>query len=118
MPNKYTAHEALVNEILRVLGSRPEFRVWTNRNGYAVPLHGEHPMWFGTVEGAADISGIIKGSGVRLEIEVKSGSGRLSKAQINFRNMILLFGGVFIEARSIEQVLSEALGAYERSRRD
>lgn len=60
------------------------------------------------VKGAADISGILRsknGFGLRLEIEVKTGSGRQSPDQKNFQRMIESLGGLYIVARSIQEAL-------------
>ena len=45
--------------------------------------------------------------GVRLEIEVKSAHGRQSKDQVNYQAMIERFGGIYILARSVEDVHQE-----------
>ena len=61
------------------------------------------------IPGQADISGIISPSGRRIEIECKTGSGVLSKPQRNWRDMIERHGGLFVEARS-KQDVAAALG--------
>jgi hypothetical protein len=55
------------------------------------------------VPGQADISGILVG-GRRLEIEVKGPTGRMSDQQRKFRAMIECFGGLYILARSVDDV--------------
>jgi hypothetical protein len=60
-------------------------------------------MKFGLV-GAADITGILP-SGVRLEIEVKSGNAKQSQEQKNFETMIQRHGGIYFVARSLDDVL-------------
>lgn len=42
-----------------------------------------------------------------IEIECKTGSGKLSQAQKNWRDMILKTGHHFIDARSLEQATAE-----------
>lgn len=61
------------------------------------------PISYGMV-GQCDISGIIKPPGKRLEIEVKTGTGRLSKEQILYRDMILGMGGLHIELRDLKDL--------------
>ncbi len=71
--------------------------------------------------GVADIIGIIQGAvvhsipgmishipcnaGVFLAIEVKAAKGKLSIAQQSFRDAVRLNGGLWIEARSLEDVI-------------
>lgn len=52
--------------------------------------------------GIADIIGLYEG--VALAIEVKSAKGRLSPAQISFRDLWLENGGKYVLARSVEDV--------------
>ena len=59
-------------------------------------------MTFGR-KGSADITGILP-DGRRLEIEVKSKIGRLSKHQKAFRQMILDSEGFYMIARSVWDV--------------
>ena len=57
-------------------------------------------------KGQGDISGIlIDGSGRRLEIEVKDHRGKLSPEQIEFGDMIKRNNGVYILARSLDDVI-------------
>lgn len=103
----------LVRRILLAIGSRRDCRVWRNNTGSAfVPLtpsgrealralaaRGEvRPVQYG-VTGQADISGILN-TGQRLELEVKSNTGRLSTEQADFGKMVVLMGGVWSEVRS------------------
>ena len=59
-------------------------------------------MRFG-VPGQADISGILS-DGRRLEIECKTSTGRQSAKQRAWQRMIEKYGGVYILARSVEDV--------------
>lgn len=74
------------------------------------------PIKFG-VPGQADISGIrrvqivcpncqhvVGKFGQRLEIEVKTGTGKLHEGQKNFREMITNLGGKHIECRSLKDL--------------
>lgn len=117
-------HEVLENAVLVALSKLPYVRVWKNETG-ALPLYQKdsagHTILDETGEpvvhryihyglpGSGDLTGLVVrgGVGARLEIEVKTGSGKLSKDQRLFRAMILSMGGYYIEARSVEQVLSE-----------
>lgn len=111
------------NEILRIFGTRPDLRIWRQNTGsaygegvvrrvFALVRQGafseavrmiatSRPVKFGVV-GAADLSGIVAGR--RLEIEVKGPDGKQSKEQANYQAMIERFGGVYVLARSVEDV--------------
>jgi len=56
------------------------------------------------IPGQADISGILAPSGQRIEIECKSKTGRLTQEQVAWRDMILRHGGLYILARSLDDV--------------
>jgi len=109
----------LQNKIIRAIGTRPDVRIWRSHPGGAT-LQGRF-VRFG-IPGQADVTGILPvvqvlscphcdgqlstpPLGVRLEIEVKTETGRLSKDQKNFQGMIERFGGIYIVARSPQAVL-------------
>ena len=121
MANRSENHSKLVTQVLIEIGRRfPECTVWKNHTGQAFTpgsvtdamnclLAGGTfsearamltPIKFGVV-GQADISGIMKPNGRRLEIEVKTGEGKLHDGQKNFKAMIEAYGGLHIECRSI-----------------
>jgi len=56
--------------------------------------------------GSADITGILK-NGKRVEIECKTGKGKLHLRQKAFQKMILDHEGIYIVARSVDQVISD-----------
>jgi hypothetical protein len=90
----------LLLEILRTLGTRPELRIW--RANVGVARIGRRVVRFG-VPGQADITGILP-NGRRLEIEVKAPDGRQTEDQANFQRMIERFCGLYVLARSVEDV--------------
>ena len=92
---------ALVQQILVEFGSRPDLRIWRSNSGAAVSRTGAM-VRFG-VPGQADISGIQVG-GRRIEIECKTPTGQQSEAQKNWQRMIERFGGIYILARSTDDV--------------
>lgn len=91
------------NDILLRFGARADLRMWNNPTG-AVKV-GDRYIKYGLV-GSADILGILKG-GRFLAIEVKTATGRQSEPQKAFQRMIERFGGVYILARSAEDVERE-----------
>ena len=94
-------HTNLINDILRAAGSRQDCRIWKNSTGAAIS--GDRFLRFG-IRGQSDITGIYH-DGRRLEIEVKTGAASLSRHQLAFAKMIKKYGGIFILARSVNDVL-------------
>lgn len=94
-------------EITRVFGCKHWLRLWRQNTGAAVPVWAvgkPNPqiIKFG-IPGCADLTGILA-DGRRLEIEVKSATGQQSQQQRNFEAMITKLGGVYILARSVDDV--------------
>ena len=88
------------NAILREFGQRSTLRIWRQNTGVA--KFGGRVVRFG-VPGQADLTGMLPG-GRRLEIEAKSATGRQTKDQKRFQAMIEKFGGLYVLARSVEDV--------------
>lgn len=126
MANQYSAHQALVAEILALCGSRPDCRLWPNNTGVGRGLTHDGVIKFG-LKGSADIIGIGRqhvcagpphirvpiNTGVFLAIEAKTGSGTQSAQQKAFQAMVEKFGGFYLVARSAEDVknwLDKVLG--------
>jgi len=99
--------QEIQNEILRVFGTNPRLRLWRANTGVA--RIGRRVVRFG-VPGQADLTGILPG-GVRLEVEVKSEDGRQSPEQKCYQAMIERLGGVYVLARSVEDVRN-AIGRF------
>lgn len=67
--------------------------IWRSNTG---AFHdGKRLIRFGVV-GQADVSGIMKPLGCRIEIEVKRPGGKQSQAQKNFQRMMLAHGGLYL----------------------
>ena len=81
---------------------RTDLRIWRQNTGAATDQNGRL-VRFGR-PGAADLTGILS-DGRRLEIEVKSAHGRQSVAQASFQRIIENYGGVYILARSVTDVM-------------
>jgi hypothetical protein len=88
------------NAILREFGTRRDLRIW--RANCGVARMGNRVIRFG-VPGQADLTGILP-DGRRLEIEAKAPDGRQTEEQRNYQRMIERFGGVYVLARSVEDV--------------
>lgn len=54
--------------------------------------------------GCPDIIGVMPGTGKFLAVECKTGRGELSKDQRATRDLIIIDGGVFVEARSVDDL--------------
>jgi hypothetical protein len=92
--------KALQNHILRAFGTLPGLRIW--RQNVGVARIGTRVIRFG-IPGQADLTGILP-DGRRLEIEVKSPTGRQTSDQQAFQRIIERFNGVYIVARSVSDV--------------
>lgn len=108
--------EAMVlRGVLAYLHSDPRVLVWRSNSGAAM-LPGKggkpQPVRFG-VRGQADITGLVRASGRRLEIEVKRPGGKQTPEQADFERLVADAGGLYLLVRSIEELqtaLGEALG--------
>jgi hypothetical protein len=98
----------IVSGILTALSYRRDVKVWRQNTGAArLPGRGGELalVRFGR-PGAADISGLVVGSGRRLEIEVKRPGGKQSEAQEQYEREIRNAGGIYLLAHSVEECLS------------
>lgn len=119
-----TPERRIQNEILRIFGTNPKMRLWRSNTGKARMGGGlkkagdkfvvskPREVSFG-VPGAADLHGIIPvgGVGCFLAIEVKSPGGRQTPEQLNYEAMVLKFNGIYVLARSVEDVWA-VIGDY------
>ena len=106
---------AIQNAILRAFGTRRHLRLW--RANVLAARMGDRFVRAG-VPGQADLTGILQvGSiGVSLWIEVKSATGRQTREQVWFQQMVERLGGLYVLARSVKDV-EDAINAYrERCR--
>lgn len=94
-------HE-LQQRILLVLGNKPGLRVWRNNSGALIDKR-NHLVKFG-LQGSADILGIQAPTGRFLAIEVKATNGKQTEQQQRFQRMIEAHGGIYILARSLNDI--------------
>lgn len=92
---------SVVHDVLLLWGAHPRLRLWRQNTG-AATLNGRL-VRFGT-PGAADIQGIIRPTGRFLAIECKSTTGAARENQKKWRKMVEDHGGLYILARSVEEV--------------
>lgn len=89
------------HEILAAWGAHPRVRIARVNTG-AATIRGRL-VRFG-VPGTGDICGLIAPTGRLVMIEVKTATGRLRQAQEVMRRVIEAFGGLYVVARSVEDV--------------
>lgn len=97
-----TATERVIlHDILLALGARSDLKVWRVNVVVAKDRAGQ---WLRSgPDGSADISGILAPSGRRLELEVKSATGRVRPEQEAFLAMVRAMGGVGEVVRSVQE---------------
>lgn len=100
--SKTANHDRLVSKILIELSKTGLCKVWQQPTGAA--YRGTQLIRYGIV-GSADISGIMN-TGIRLEVEVKTGAAVQSQGQKNFERMIISMGGHYLVARSVDDALT------------
>lgn len=94
------------NEIIHYLTTlQPKIVFWRNNVGGLKDINGRI-VRFG-LKGSADIIGIISPNGKFLAIECKTEKGKQRPEQIAFEKMINKMGGIYILARSVEDVKKE-----------
>ena len=100
---------ALMRDILVALPG-PPVGIWWRQNVGVGVAPGKRVIRFG-VPGMADIGGCYRGRHV--EIEVKAPRGRQSDQQKLWAAAITKVGGIYVLARSVEQVLAELAAVGE-----
>ena len=80
-------------------------KVWRQNTGQ-LTQDGRH-IRFG-IPGLADIGGSTN-TGRALQVECKSGAGKLSAAQMNFRDWFVESGGLYVLARSVKDLQEAGL---------
>jgi hypothetical protein len=96
-----TSESEIQHAILLRWGSHPRMRLARTNTG-AAKVKGRF-VRFG-IPGQPDIQGLISPSGRYIGIEVKTKTGKQSDAQKTFQRVVESLGGIFILARSVEDV--------------
>lgn len=99
----------LVAEILLRFGAHPNVRIW--RANVLVAKDARGRVVRAGITGQADISGLLGPTGRRIEIECKSATGRQSEEQRRWQVMIESLGGLYVLARSTDDVEAALRGA-------
>jgi hypothetical protein len=94
-------HQTLLNQIKLFLA--PHGLVYSQDTpGLAYDRNGN--AFKAGLKGAADLIAILRPAGRALAVEVKTGTGKLSAAQRNYGKAVEAAGGMFVCARSVDDV--------------
>lgn len=118
-------HSHLVHKVMLEVGMKyPHVRIWKTHTGEAYTMasvqeaigklmKGEIHITafvsalvrisFGQV-GQTDLTGVMRPNGRAVFIEIKTGTGRLSKQQKAFRDQMIVMGAIHIECRKLEDL--------------
>jgi hypothetical protein len=82
--------------------------VWRSNSGAAMlpGSNGQRRLVRFGAPGQGDISGLFIGNGKRVEIEVKTSTGRQSADQVRFQKIIERAGGVYLLVRSADEAVA------------
>lgn len=95
------AHQTLLNRVKLFVSEYG--RIWSQDTpGLAYTRDGT-PFKSG-VKGASDLIGLLRPNGQLIAVEIKTGTGHLTKEQRAFGKMIESQGGIFVCARSVDDV--------------
>lgn len=97
------------NEIRWALGQRGDLVLWRNNVGVAV--NGSSRVVYGLAPGSADLIGILAPSGRFVALEIKTPTGKTTKEQELFLQLVRTRGGFAAVVRSVD----EANAAIERA---
>lgn len=103
----------ILSAIRKALGREPDLVLWRLSQGGAMAREGGQTYRAGlSVNGAADLVGVLAPAGRWFCLEVKSARGKQSAAQVLWGNLVRKMGGFYAVVRSVE----EARDALERAR--
>lgn len=95
------AHQSLLNRVKLYVSDFG--RIWSQDTpGLAYTPDGT-PFKAG-MKGASDLVGLLRPNGQLIAVEIKTGTGKLTKEQRAFGSMIENQGGIFVCARSVDDV--------------
>lgn len=95
--------ESEIMKRIQIALSQINVRVWRNNVGSAKTMDGRH-ITFGLAVGSSDLIGLTS-TGRFVAIEVKTATGKVTEAQLNFINMVKLQGGIAGICRSPEEAI-------------
>lgn len=101
----------ILADIRLSLGREPDFRVWRNETGTA--RHLNRHVRYGLCRGSSDLIGILAPTGRLIALEVKTETGRPTREQLLFLDVVRRFGGFGAIVRSVQ----DAHAALDRARK-
>lgn len=107
--DRHLAESVIQRLIIARLNLLPGVKVWRQSTGVA--RHGGRVVRYG-IPGQADITGLVDGR--RIELEVKTATGRVRPEQKAYGVMIRQYGGVYAVVRSIDDALRAVQEARQR----
>lgn len=100
---KSSPANALTKAALRYLDLNG-WKVWRSNQIPAQTKDGRYRRFAG-LHGVSDIIGFSRADARFLACEIKAGKDRLSQEQCGFRDAVIASGGVWVEARSLDDVI-------------
>ncbi len=100
MDKRYENHNILVELMLMALQKKYKVGRFFRRDNNSTYIEGKRVRKL--ERGNGDIWGII--DGIHFEFEIKTGSGKLTKAQKKWKNMIESCGGRYVEVRKVSDI--------------
>ena len=114
--NNQKAHNDLKEEVMKALQAKfQDIRLFNSPVGFFRSMYGTRSIRVGK-KGQCDINGVINigGIGVRIEIEIKTGSGRLGTDQRNWKKTMSDMGCIYILAKNVDDAVLEMEKGYDR----
>jgi hypothetical protein len=102
---------ALSRTIRERLALERDVLVWRNNTGRLPNAQGQW-ITFGLGEGSADLVGLVAPSGRFFSLEIKTATGRVTSAQVQWGRAVRARGGFVAVVRSVD----ESMAALERCR--
>ena len=113
------SESALVASIRLALGRDSRVVLWRNNAGSALQdfgAGGMRPLRYGLCVGSSDLIGIVAPHGRLIALEVKTASGRVTREQQQFLNLVEKMGGVARVVRSVDDAVRAVDAASEASK--
>lgn len=103
--NRSLEHTALVNGLMKAIGSRKDLLKYKRDTGGARAMHDANRVIRYGIVGEADIMIILSPRGRVLYLEAKTGNARQSEGQKDFQKLIISMGGYYFVFRSIDEAI-------------
>lgn len=106
--------ESEIQHAIRLeLGRMPGLRIFRNNSGVAIDGESGRAIRYGLARGSSDLVGILAPTGRIVCLEVKTPTGRVSREQVMWLQLVRALGGFATVVRSVQ----DARDAVERARK-